>query len=132
MSLWDAFRTKPEHVAPPVVAEPPKPTFVPKFRDDVAVLYGGRVIATVAPSYCATYATAERLAEILADLQPTIEMRTPLPFHPQSPTWFADQVPWIAFPDDRAINAGLLANFFARYPYADAERYARKAIAEIE
>ncbi len=134
MSLWDAFRTKPEHIAQPV-AEPPKPSFTPAFRDDVAIWYQGRVFAYIEPLYCATSATADKLCEVLTDLDVCVEMHPPLPFSAESPTQFTEHVPWLVLPDGRSVNAGSIANFFVAehgYSFETSVNLAKEHVGKAE
>ncbi len=108
--------------------------FVPAFRNDVVSIAPNGKLTPINPRYCLTDESAKQLAEILADLHPTITQRQPFG-GPYGAFVMDAMVPWLRFQLATAdeeycfVNAGLVAqNWLDQSNPAVAERYARQDV----
>lgn len=100
------------------------------FQQDIHVV-GLGLTRQIAPMYCATMYTAGVMAQIFADLKPTIVLAPPLGTWPTANVFFQTaDVPWLKFPDGTLENAGLLAATWTHgYPTALVEQWTRTGLA---
>lgn len=101
----------------------PNPTFEsykPVFADDVFIVnetmklmnYPGWQVK-VNPSYALSEASALELLEVLKEYRPVLFHSGPFGWSGSGGFKASRLVPWLKFPDGSAVNAGLIANYWA-------------------
>jgi hypothetical protein len=88
-------------------------TYLPVFKDGILIVGPGELPPqNLNPDYCLRIPSTFGLMEILADLNPVMQMSDPITFDPASPFGFTEEAPWLTFNNGAVRNAGQLAIYW--------------------